>query len=147
LKNIRRIILKNGLCLIKSKPSDLFACESPIFTPSPPHGPPPHHHQQQYSPTSANENVKRADAENAFQAVAEEIRKRDMAAQKLAKEIEELRFRMGSIEATSPSSDPRRKKVSRTTNSMHATGTPPGAAVISHENKPASVPSNSSGSL
>jgi hypothetical protein len=127
---------------------DLFACESPIFTPSPPAHGPSHHYQQQYSPrTSANENVKRADAENAFQAVAEELRKRDTKTQELEKELEELRFRMGSIEATSPSSDQRRK-ISRTSNSTHATGMVPPAAVINpHENKPVSVQSTSSSTL
>ena len=129
---------------------DLFACESsPIFTPSPSHRrpPPSHHPQQQPSQTSAaSENVKRADAEHAFLAVAEEIRKRDMAAQQLAREIEELRHRMGSIEATPPSSDQRTRKISRTNSTQHPTSTPPVAVSNPHE-KPTAVQSFSSSEL
>jgi hypothetical protein len=132
---------------------DLFACESsPIFTPSPSHShrrppPSPHHPHQQPSQTSAaSENVKRADAENAFLAVAEEIRKRDVAAQQLARELEELRLRMGSIEATSPSSDQRSRKISRTNSTQHPTSAPP-VAVSNPNEKPASVQSMSSADL
>jgi hypothetical protein len=56
-----------------------------------------------------NDHVKREEAESGFQAVAEEIKKRDTVTQNLIEEIKILRGRMENMEASSPSNAQRRK--------------------------------------
>lgn len=68
-------------------------------------------HRQQPSPN----NLSREEADQAFQAVANELNRRNLESQRLARELEVLMERLEQVEASSPSSS-RRRRVSSSNN-------------------------------
>jgi hypothetical protein len=104
---------------------DLFACDSPS-------APPPTQHSSTNQSSSApsshsnyhqdnSDNIRRSEAEQAFQAVAEQLNRSHTETRNLARDIEFIRSQLEEVAASSPSPS-RRRKVS--CSAPHASAAP-----------------------